>query len=216
MREIPIEVLGVNLDIPFVPPRTLRQADLEEFAAWICDPENGLGLRPDQVRLKKWDELFGYELVAQFFGDNGLITRTPDRIKVGVRNARTSGDWELIRRLLVRFYNHMNFDPKSVTTVSAHVHSRLGSEEEVEAYFAEFPQNAEASRPALFSYVKIADWESHIRVLIEQSNAFPNALFIAWDTQFPNTQDWETFIGTLTTVMDNSAHVFGVTLAPLP
>ena len=103
MRLIPLDVLGINLDIPFLPPLTKNAAELDSFATWLCDAENGLSLRPDQVRLKTWDDLFGYELVAYFFGDNGLITRTGERIKLSIRNARTAGDWEIVRRVLVRF-----------------------------------------------------------------------------------------------------------------
>src|SRR5690606_1496157 len=148
---------------------------------------------PDQVRLKRWDDLFGYELIAQFFGENGSVTRTADRVKLMIRNARTSGDWDLIRRILVRFYGEMNFQPKTMTTVSAHAHLRLPSSDELTDYFAQFPMNEMASRPALLTYVKIVEWEADIRVLIEKSDAYPDSLFVAWDTQFPNTQDWESF-----------------------
>ena len=216
MRLISLDVLGINLDIPFLAPLTKRDAELDAFAGWLCDPEHGLGLRPDQVRLKTSDELFGYELTAQFFGDNGLITRTADRIKLSVKNARTEGDWELVRRVMVRFYARMKFPPKSITLFSAHVHSRFPAADELEAFFHGFPQPEVASRPALFSYVKIDDWEADIRILAEKSNLLPDALFLAWDTQFTNGQDWETFIGTLPTVMENSAHLFDLGLVRAP
>jgi len=215
MRLIPIDILGINLDIPLLPPRTKRGADLEAFGTWLCDGEDGLGLRPDQVRLRKSDDLFDYELVAQFFGDNGLITHTADRIKLMIRNARTAADWVIVRRVLLRFYTRMNFAPESVTTFSATVHSRLSSDTDLNAYFAPFAQPRMSARPALFSYVKIADWESEIRVLIEKSNALPDAVFIAWETKFTNTQDWESFIGSLPTVLENSVHLFDLGFNPM-
>lgn len=216
MRLISLDVLGINLDIPFVPAVTKRDADLDGFATWLCDPDDGLGLRPDQVRLRTWDELFGYELTAQFFGENGLIVRTADRIKLSVKNSRTAGDWELVRRLIVRFYTRMKFPKKSFTTFAAHVHSKFPAADELEAFFAQFPQAPMASRPSVFSYVKITDWEADIRVLAEKSHALPDALFVAWETQFSNDQDWETFIGTLPIVMDNSAHLFDLELVRTP
>lgn len=215
MRLIPLEILGINLDIPFIPPRTRNAADLDAFATWLCDNETGIGLRADQVRLRTWDDLFGFELVAQFFGDNGLITHTGERIKLSIRNARTAADWEVVRRVLVRFYTHMALPPKSLTTFSANAHSVFSSPEQLDLYFRQFSHPHMSSRPAVFSYVKIADWESDIRVLIEKSNAFPNALFIAWDTQFAHTQDWESFIGSLPTMMENSAHLFDLAIAPM-
>jgi hypothetical protein len=217
MRQVSLDVLGIALDIPFAPPLPKKKADLDAFAAWLCDHEGGLGLRSDQVRLKSWDDLFGYELVAQFFGDNGLLLRSADRVRLEVKNARTAADWELVRKLIVRFYTHMEFAPASHTTFSAHVHSRFAAPEEIDAYFEQHPMPQISSRPALFSYVKISDWESDVRVLVEKSNAFPEGgLFIGWETQFTNDQDWESFIGTLPTVMENSAHFFGLGLTREP
>ena len=95
MEVVPIDIFGVHVDVPFASPLGFKQADLEEFGAKVCEPAKGLGLRPDQIRLKKWDELYGYELSAQFFGENGSLSRTADRIKLGVRNARTAGDWTI-------------------------------------------------------------------------------------------------------------------------
>jgi hypothetical protein len=215
MRLVSIDILSINLDIPFVPPLTQRAAGLEAFAAWLCDGESGLGLRPDQVRLKTWDDLFGYEMVAQFFGDNGLITRTADRIKLMIRNARTRGDWELVRRILVRFYSHMDFPPKPLTSFSANVHSRMPAADELVSFFDRFPQPEMASKPALFSYVKIPDWELDIRILIEKSNVLPDALFMMWDTQFQNAQDWDSFIRDLPAMMENSAQMFDLAFTPM-
>lgn len=215
MRLLSLDLLAINLDIPLAPAVTRHAARLDEFAAWLSDSENGLGLRADQVRLKTWDELFGYELTAQFFGDNGQIVRTADRVKFTLRNCRTAGDWELVRRILVRFYLHMDFAPQSITALSANVHSRLPSADELEEFFHQYPQPPMASRPALFTYVKINDWEADIRLLIEKSNALPDALFLLWDTQFKNSQDWESFIGSLPTVMENATHLFDLGFMPM-
>jgi hypothetical protein len=214
MRQITLDVLGIALEVPFVPPRTRTQAKLDELAGWLCTKETGLGLRTDQVRLKVWDELFAYELQAQFFGDNGLITVSADKIRLEVKNARTAADWELVRQLIVRFYLHLQFAPESSTKFSAYVHSRLPTAEEVDGYFAQRTIPTVSTRPALFRYVKIVDWETDVRVLVEKSQAFPNGtgLFVGWETTFTNNQDWDTFIGTLPTVMENSAHFFDLGL----
>lgn len=215
MRLVPISLLSFHFDIPLAPPLTQRGADLESYAAWLCNSETGLGLRPEQVRLKRWDDLYGYELTAHIFGDNGLITRLPDRVRVVLRNARTAADWELFRRVLVRFYTRMNFSPLSITAFSAHVHSRLPAADELEAFFRQFPQHPMASKPALFTYAKITDWEADIRMVIEKSNALPDALFLWWETTFLNSQDWESFITSLPAVLENSAHRFDLSFMPM-
>ena len=46
------------------------------------------------------------------------------------------------------------------------------------------------------------------------SNVVPDALFVMWDTQFTNDQEWETFIGSLIHVMENSANFFELGFDP--
>jgi hypothetical protein len=214
MEIIPIEVFGVHLDVPFIPPLGFTQAGLEEFGAGLCDPATGINLRAEQLRLKRWDDLFGYELSAHFFGDNGTLVRTADRVKLGVRNARTAGDWQIILQTLTRFYTLMDFDSKSVTTLSAHLHARFPSTEERDQWIGQFSHNALLTKAAALGYVRIFDWEKEIRVLIEPSNVVPDAVFCGWDTQFTNDQEWESFLGSLPTMMENSANLFEIGFEP--
>ena len=51
-------------------------------------------------------------------------------------------------------------------------------------------------------------------MLIEFSNAAPNSVFVAWDTQFANNQEWDSFLGTLPNVMENSANFFELGFEP--
>jgi hypothetical protein len=215
MEVIPIDAFGIHVEIPFLLPQGLAMAKLDDFAARICEPDKGLSIRPDQVRLRKWDELFGYELIAQFFGENGQLSRTTDRVKLFVRNARTAGDWNIIHQTLTRFYNLLDLDPKTVTTLSAHVHGKFPTTEERDAFLNQFSHNALLSKPAALGYVRIFDWERDIRVLIEPSNVVPDALFIAWDTQYTNDQvDWESFLASLPTMMENAANLFELGFEP--
>jgi len=215
MEIIPIEFFGIHVEIPFLHPLALNAAKLDDFAAKICDPENGLSIRPDLVRLKKWDELFGYELVAQFFGDNGQLSRTPDRVKLFVRNARTSGDWNVIQQTMTKFYGLLELDSKTVTTLSAHVHGKFPSSEERDAWLNQFSHNALLTKPAALGYVRIFDWERDIRVLIESSNVVPDAVFVAWDTQYANNQDdWDAFLSSLPQMMENAANLFELGFEP--
>jgi hypothetical protein len=215
MEVVPIDIFGVQVDVAFAAPQGLQQAKLEEFGAQVCDPNTGLGLRPDQLRLKKWDELYGYELSAQFFGENGTLVRTAERVKLGIRNARTAGDWAIIQQTLQRFYTLLKLPPNTVTALSTHVHAKFPTLEERDAWLGHFSYSPLVGRPAALGYVQIADWEKEIRVLIENSNAVADSVFVMWDTQFTNGQDWETFLGSLPTMMENAVNIFDLGFEPL-
>lgn len=215
MEVVPIEIFGVAVDVPLGPPQAFASARIDEFASKLCDHKVGMGLRSDQVKLRKFDDLFDYELKVQFFGENGTLTRTADRAKLAIRNARTSGDWSLLQQSFVRFYQLLNVDPLGFSILSTHAHAKFSSPEERDAYLGEFSAGPLINRPAGLGYVEIADWEKEIRVMIERSNVVPNAIFVAWDTQFPNNQDWESFLSTLPTMMENAANMFELGFEPL-
>jgi len=215
MEVVTIDLFGMHVEVPFPAPLGFDTADLAEFGGKICDPMLGLGLRAEQLRVKRWDDLFGYEVSAQFFGDNGVLTRTAERIRLGIRHARTQGDWNIIQQTFARFYGLMNFPPESLSTLSAHAHGKFSSTDERDDFLKQYSFSPLIARPAALGYVQIPDWEKDIRLLIEQSNVVPDAVFIAWDTQFENEQDWESFLGSLTTMMENSANLFDLGFEPL-
>jgi hypothetical protein len=216
MEVIPIEIFGVHVEVPFATPLALKVAGLDEFAAQICDPQKGLAIRTEQVRLKKWDDLFGYELSAHFFGDNGQLTRTADRAKIFIRNARTQGDWNIIQQTLGKFYAIMDFPGSTNTTLATHVHAKFPSAQERDEYLNQFSHNALLSKAAALGYVRIFDWEKDIRVLIEPSNMVQDAVFVAWETQFTNEQsEWDAFLASLPQMMENSANLFELGFEPL-
>jgi hypothetical protein len=214
MEIVPIELFGVHVDVPFAAPQAYQTARLEEFASKLCDQKHGLPLRPDQIRLRRFDELFDFEMKANFFGDNGTLIRNAERVKLGVRNARTQGDWNVIQQSLTRFYTLMDFDDKTLTHLSSHVHGKFESLESRDQWLGQFSHNALIDKPAALGYVRIPDWEKDIGVRIEPSNVVPNAVFVAWDTQFTNRQEWDSFLGSLPSVMENSANYFELGFEP--
>jgi len=214
MEIVPIEIFGVHVDVPFPAPLGYQAAKLEEFGAKLCDQKTGLPLRPEQLRLRRFDELFDYELRANFFGDNGTLLRNAERVKLGVRNARTQGDWNVIQQSLTRFYGMMDFDEKTLTTLSCHVHGKFETVEARDQWLAQFSHNALVEKPAALGYVRIPDWEKDIRVLIEPSNVVPGAVFVLWETQYSNLQEWDSFLGSLPSVMENSANYFELGFEP--
>jgi hypothetical protein len=215
MEIIPIDLFGVHVEVPFLAPIGYRQAGLDDFGAKVCDPATGLAIRPENIRMKKWDDLFGYELMGQFFGDNGQLTRTAERVKLFVRNARTQGDWNIIQQTLTRFYILSELSEKTVTNLSAHVHAKFPSTEERDQWLNQFSHNALMTKAAALGYVRIFDWEKDIRVMIEPSNVVQDAVFVAWDTQFTNDEsEWDAFFASLPTMMENAANIFELGFEP--
>ncbi len=215
MTPCQIELFNLQIETPLPRARPLDHEEVLAFTDWLCDPE-GFRLRPDQVRVKTWDPAFGYEILAQFFGENGFLVRTPDRMRVGIKNARSAGDWEIVQQLFVRFL-HQDTNPKPdlVRNFSATAHVKVDEPFTAAEFLQRFAVVPGVERPAALSYVKIADWEKDIRIVIEPSNMIPGQLFISWDSQFVANQDWDTFVPILLTVMENSAAIFDLQIAPL-
>ncbi|HEV7868709.1 MAG TPA: hypothetical protein VGO90_13565 [Chthoniobacteraceae bacterium] len=215
MEIVPIEVFGMHIDVPFPSPLGFAQANIEEFGAALCEADTGLTLRSDQIRLKRWDDLFGYELSAHFFGENGTLIRTSDRIKLGIRNARTAADLKIMCDAFARLYEIADCDSDSLTAFSAHAHGKFASAEERESYLQRFSYSPMVNKPAALGYVNVLGWEKDIRVLIEASNVVPDAVFVMWETLWTNDQDWDTFLPTLQSLLDNSANLFDLGFEPL-
>jgi len=215
MEILPIELFGVAIDVPFEAPRSFPLAKLDQIGGRLCDPVKGLSLHPNQLRLRRFDELFDYELNGRFFGDNGTLTITAERCKLAIRNARTMADWGIVQQTLVRFYHIMEFAPATLTHLSTHVHAKFSAAGERDDFMQQFAFSPAIDKPAALGYVRIPDWEKDVRVLMEKSNAVPDSVFVAWDTQFVNNQDWESFFSSLPNLMENSANLFELAFDPL-
>jgi len=215
MEVLPIELFGIAVDVPFEAPRVFAAAKLDQLGPKLCDTATGFSLPPSQLRLRRFDELFDYELFARFFGDNGNLTITAERARLFARNARSMADWKIMQQMLVRFYNLMEFSEKTVTHLSTHAHAKFTSPEERDEFLKQFSFSADIERPAALGYVRIPDWEKEVRVLMEKSNAVPDSVFVAWDTQFENKQEWESFFSSLPNMMENSANLFELAFDPL-
>lgn len=215
MEVLPIELFGVAVDVPFETPRSFQLAKVDQLGTKLCDPVTGFSLQPNQLRLRRFDELFDYELFARFFGDNGNLTVNAERARLFARNARTMADWKIMQQTLVRFYNLMEFSEKTVTNLSTHAHAKFTSPEERDEFLKQFAFSPDIERPAALGYVRIPDWEKDVRVLMEKSNAVPDSVFVAWDTQFQNNQEWESFFTSLPNMMENSANLFELAFDPL-
>jgi len=215
MEIVPIENLGVAVEILFPKPLGFTQAAIEEFGSKVCDATDGLSLRPDQIRLRRTDDLYNYELNAQFFGENGWLVRTADRVKFGVRNARTVTDRTLILQLIHKLYLILRMDPKSITALQVGVLGRFPSDDERDAYMNRFSYSPLIARAAGLGYVRVNDWAEEIKVTLDSTGAPPCCMVLQCDTKYENSQHWETFLGTIPSMVENAANLFDLGFEPL-
>lgn len=214
MDIVPIEIYGVNIDLPLPKPLSMRDPELDEFIRALCDPVRGISLKPSQVQLVNRDWLYQYELTATFFEGNGSLIRNPERMRLTVRNARNWGDWQLVQQTVLRIHALVELDLKSVSNLTMQAQLRFPSFPERDRYLRSLLPNRTVSRPGALAYLRIPDWEYEVRVQIEDSNLVPAGVYIGVDTQYRNNQDWESFVGSMPTMFAAAANTFGLGFEP--
>jgi hypothetical protein len=214
MDIVPIEIYGVSVDLPLPKPLSMRDPALEEFVQALCDPQIGIGLRPSQVQLINRDWLYQYELTATFFEGNGTLVRNPERLRFSVRNARNWADWQLVHQTMLRVHNLLVLDPKSISNLTMQAQLRFPSMPDRERFLKALAPGRAIARPCGLGYLRIPDWESEVRVQIEDSNLVPNGVYIGVDTQYQNNQDWESFVGCMPTMFAAAANAYGIGFEP--
>lgn len=103
MVEAEVQLFAVALEVHFSRPRPLAQDKLDEVAAWLTDASEGLALRPEQIRVRRADILFDYELTASFFGGNATFRQDAEKSLFSARGARTRQDAGILQQTAVRF-----------------------------------------------------------------------------------------------------------------
>ena len=214
MDVVPIELFGVSIDLPLPKPVSMRSTMLEDFARDLCDPLKGIGVRPAQCQLVGRDLLYQYELNATFFEGNGTLVRTPERLRVAVRNARNWADWQLVHQTFCRVHALVELDSKSVSSLAMQAQVRFVSQSERERYLRSFASNRTVARPGALGHVRIPDWEYEVRMVIEDSNLLPAGVCVSCETQYRNDQDWESFIGSVPTMFAAGANAFSLGFEP--
>lgn len=214
MDIVPIEIYGLNIDLPLSKPLSMRDPELDQFIRDLCDPVRGIGLRPSQVQLVNRDWLYQYELTATFFEGNGSLVRSPERLRLTVRNARNWADWQLVQQMVLRVHALLELDSKSVSNLTMQAQLRFPSLPERERYLRSLLPNRMVSRPGALAYLRIPDWEYEVRVQIEDSSMVPAGVYIGVDTQYRNDQDWESFVACMPTMFAAAANCFGLGFLP--
>jgi hypothetical protein len=216
MIALAVETFALSVDVPLESPQSLQQAQIESFAQSLCDPTKGFGIRPAQCQLVNRDSLYQWEFQATLFDGNGTLVRVADRLRILIRNARTSQDWRVLHQALLRSFNLVTVHPGALSALSIQGQIRFPSPMEREKFLRPFAAGLNIARPGFLGSVRIPDWEHEVRVLIEDSNLIPNAISAGIDTPFSPQRDWDSFIESFPAVFENALNLLGLSVPVFP
>lgn len=215
MLEAEIQVFMMALEVFFLHPRPFAKDKIDELAAWLTDPAEGLALRPEQVRVRHTDIVFDYELSASFFGGNATFKRDAEKAVFSARGARTRQDADLLLQTAARFVKAVAAPEQLSVAFSANAHAALASEGVRETFLAGFRFSKQVVGSGALGFVKLEGWPEEVRIAMEPSLGLPKSLFFTWHTRFLPSNDPLPLLQTLISAVAGAAEVYGVKFSPL-
>lgn len=204
-----VVLFGASLELPFTAPQPYNQAEFQEFSKVLTNPVNGLGIPAQNIRLHLDDTLFGYRLVGRFFGENGSLFRDSERLRLNLSGGRTKSDLDVMTNFLIDFHEYAAEGISEATEFSAYFHAEFTSPTGRDEFLAQFRISSEITDPGAIGSVLVENWPASVRIQIEKSYIYANAVFLSLTTRYENEQDdWRAFMPTLTTVCESAAGKF--------
>jgi hypothetical protein len=213
MIELTPDLFGITVDIRFSKARPFSKERLDRLLSRLTDSENGLALRPEQMRLRSTDLAFDYELKAFFLGANAVLVCDAEKFFLSVSGGRTQADANLLRETAKRFLWTSEISDQDSGLFGASTHARAESTEKRDEFLKTFRVNDQIVGPGALAYIRAPSWSEDIRFSVEPSLGIPEALFLAWNTRFRGVS-WPTSGETLTNILELPASVFGVRFKP--
>lgn len=213
MIELAIQVFGINVEVIFPAPRTFAKGRIDADAQWLTDSASGFAVPPEQVRLRQANVLFGYDLSVQLFGGNGYFSVDAQKATFRAKNARRRADGELLRQMVDRFLQHFAQE-KLTVAFSADAYAKAESQVVQEQYVQRFRFDQRITKPGAVGYLRLGDWPSDVRFMVEPSLGTEDSLFLAWATRFPFGESSE-ISDKIVHVFEEAAGVYGLKFRPL-
>lgn len=213
MIELTIQLFGIVVEVIFPAPRTFSKELLDSDAQWLTDSASGFAVPPEQVRLRQADVLFGYDLSAQLFGGNGHFSVDAQKASFSAKNARGRADGELLREVVGRFLRHFAKE-KFTVAFSANAHAKPESKAVQEEYLQRFRFDQRITKPGAVGYLRLNDWPTDVRFIVEPSLGTEDSLFLAWTTRFP-ASEFSEIPDKIVHVFEEAASVYGLKFRPL-
>ena len=215
MIEAVVQVFSITLEAFFPRPKPFAKDKIDQIAEWLTDAGEGLGLRPEQVRVRHTDIVFDYEMTASFYGGNATFHRDSEKTVLSARGARTRQDADLLRETAVRFARFTASAEKLPLMFSANAHARLQSVEIREKFLSAIRPDPRVTSPGVLGYVEIEGWPEAMRVAIEPSFNAAQNLFFAWQTNLSASEDWQKTFESLVGIIEQATSIYGVQFLPL-
>lgn len=211
--EARVQLFAIALEVCFVRPRPFEEAKLDELAAWLTDPLDGFALRAGQVRVRRTDPVFDYELSASLFGGNATLTRDAEKTLFSARGARNHRDAEILEQTAVRFVNSVAVPDQLEVSVSVNAHASLASEEIRAACLGRFRVDDRVIGPGALGFARVDGWPEDIRIAIEPSVGVPESLFFSWHTRLLPAGQPVQALRPLADALQSAARIYGISLS---
>jgi hypothetical protein len=181
-------LFGGSVDLPLQRLDSFNQVLLSEFSNRVAEVLLVPAV-PEQFRLRIGDALFWYELLCSFLGDNVQVRKSADRISLIFKNARLRSDIDFIENRTARFLEAFASGPGQVAIFTAFCHGNCSSQEERDAFLAQFAVKESVVGPGLTGRVKVSNWPQLIKINAEASFIVPGGLFVGWETSYTNPKE---------------------------
>ena len=184
--------LSARMELTFQTPIPFEKDSLRNMASAALGAFGQFNLRPDQVFQRIGDALFDYELSFSLFNGQATFRIGAERALVYVQNARDRRDAEVVSQCLGSAAECFQVNPVSRIALHGNCHALFESEAGSEAFFKAFADSAQdIVDGGRIAFVQEKEWIAPVRISVERSIAFKNAVFIMWSTERPGKTNLE-------------------------
>jgi hypothetical protein len=183
MTEIRFHVFGVTFEASFKNAVLYRDSQCDLVAQKFLEAFASYGLKPKQITLNHRDQLFNYELSVSLFNGNATLKVSSEKLFMEFKNVIPPDDVGVVNDCVVKTFEHIPFKEITSTTISVNSHATMASGQEAMRYLQ---KNAKSDLGIIWAgtnaNIRSTFWPQEIRITIEESLRYTNALFISWTT----------------------------------
>jgi hypothetical protein len=171
--------MNIAVEVPFASPRPLNESELQSLGGRLLKE---FSLPISEVSLNVRDKLFDYDLNLRLFRGSAHIRVAADKMEVRFQELLNPSqrDLELIKGALAKAGSILKASEAPSAFVQVDIHAKL-SEQSRKDYFAKvLPSIGTQPLQGAVFYRSSQHFTGDIRVQLERSNVFDNALFFHW------------------------------------